>query len=281
MIKDYYAVLGIDRDATDEQIKTVYRTAIKECHPDIVGDNPQLAERFQELTEAYKVLADPYRRKLHDQNLPLKSYPLRNPTVQRIWKEVTDVIVMRSDRVGPFERALQEAVPLVLEGNLVVVGYSDKKYREGAHLKVAANERALLEALELVTGGPLEFRYIQGDTLQDWEQIKSNEARAAKARSTAQAAEAQLGAGWDDLVTRMHRTYNELGRRQYPQVRAVFVSQTIGWILEAEAAARVAGSSEEILERAVAKAIDRLASLVETPSTLIAMEYVRRKSAER
>jgi hypothetical protein len=276
MVKDFYAVIGVDRDASDEQIKAIYRTAIKECHPDIVGDNPELVARFQDLTEAYKVLIDPYRRKLHDQELPLKSYPMRNPTPERVWKEITEVIVMRSDRVGPFERALQVAVPIALEEGLMVVGYPDDIYREGAQLKVPANNRALLDALALVLGREVEFRYIQGTDLEDWERIKANEERT-KARSTTQAQEVQMGSEWDDLVTRMHRAFNELARRQFPQVRAIFVAQVLQWIIETETKARSGGSSEEIIERAVARAIDRLASLVEIPPTLVAMEYLRKR----
>lgn len=276
MTKDYYAVLGLDRDATDEQIKAVYRAAIKECHPDIVGDDPELVARFQELTDAYKVLSDPYQRKMHDQNLPLKSYPLRNPTPERVWKEVTDVIVMRADRIGPFERALQVAIPIAIDNCLMVVGYTDDTYRQGAHLKVPAGERALLDALQLVTGRPMEFRYIQGTTAAEWERIKANEERAAK-RTTAQPVEVQLGTGWDDLVKQMHRTYNEMPHRQLPQMRALFVTESIKWILKTEAAARAEGSSEDGIERAVGKAIDRLASLIEVPSTLVAMEFLRKR----
>lgn len=63
MSADYYAVLGIERDATPEQIKKAYRRLARELHPDV---NPAEEDRFKEVTKAYEVLSDPQKRELHD-----------------------------------------------------------------------------------------------------------------------------------------------------------------------------------------------------------------------
>ncbi len=60
---DYYAVLGVPRDATPEQIKKAYRRLARELHPDV---NPDEEERFKQVTNAYEVLSDPQKRELHD-----------------------------------------------------------------------------------------------------------------------------------------------------------------------------------------------------------------------
>lgn len=60
---DYYAVLGVERDATQEQIKKAYRRLARQLHPDV---NPDEEERFKEVTKAYEVLSDPQKRELHD-----------------------------------------------------------------------------------------------------------------------------------------------------------------------------------------------------------------------
>src|SRR5215470_16191587 len=63
--KDYYAILGVSCGATVTEIKRAYRKLAKQYHPD-VNNNPDAAERFRELTEAYDTLTDPDRRRRYD-----------------------------------------------------------------------------------------------------------------------------------------------------------------------------------------------------------------------
>lgn len=63
--KDYYAILGISRDASTAEIKRAYRKLAKQYHPE-VNPEPDAAERFRELTEAYDTLTDPDRRSRYD-----------------------------------------------------------------------------------------------------------------------------------------------------------------------------------------------------------------------
>lgn len=65
--RDYYEVLGIQKSASDAEIKKAYRKMAKKYHPDMNKDNPQAEELFKEVTEAYNVLSDKEKRKLYDQ----------------------------------------------------------------------------------------------------------------------------------------------------------------------------------------------------------------------
>jgi curved DNA-binding protein len=67
MAKDYYAVLGIKKDAAAEDIKKVYRKLALKFHPDKNPGDKKAEEKFKEITEAYAVLSDPEKRRQYDQ----------------------------------------------------------------------------------------------------------------------------------------------------------------------------------------------------------------------
>ncbi|MFN4231396.1 DnaJ C-terminal domain-containing protein [Thermus sp.] len=64
-MKDYYAILGVPRNATQEEIKRAYKRLARQYHPD-VNKSPEAEERFKEINEAYAVLSDPEKRRVYD-----------------------------------------------------------------------------------------------------------------------------------------------------------------------------------------------------------------------
>src|SRR4026208_1150993 len=64
--KDYYEVLGVKRDASQDQIKQAYRKLARKFHPDLNPGDKAAEERFKELQEAYDTLSDKENRELFD-----------------------------------------------------------------------------------------------------------------------------------------------------------------------------------------------------------------------
>lgn len=64
--KDYYKIMGVGRDANQDEIKRVYRKLARKFHPD-VSKEANAEEKFKEVQEAYEVLKDPEKRAAYDQ----------------------------------------------------------------------------------------------------------------------------------------------------------------------------------------------------------------------
>src|SRR6202044_2228393 len=66
MPRDPYEVLGVARDASEQQIKKAFRALAMELHPDVNAHDPDAEEKFKEAAEANEILSDPERRATYD-----------------------------------------------------------------------------------------------------------------------------------------------------------------------------------------------------------------------
>jgi curved DNA-binding protein len=72
---DYYKVLGLEKGASEAEIKKAFRSLARQFHPDANPDNPESEEKFKQISEAYEVLSDPQKKAKYDQiNSQYRSY---------------------------------------------------------------------------------------------------------------------------------------------------------------------------------------------------------------
>ena len=74
--KDYYTILGVSRLASDDEIKRAYKQKALKHHPDKNRDDVEAEKKFMDISEAYEILSDPYKRSLYDRfgSEELKNY---------------------------------------------------------------------------------------------------------------------------------------------------------------------------------------------------------------
>ena len=71
--KDLYKLLGLSRDASQEEIRKAHRKLVRKYHPDANSEDPQAEERFKEIQQAYEVLSNPQKRRGYDKRLHTSS----------------------------------------------------------------------------------------------------------------------------------------------------------------------------------------------------------------
>ncbi len=83
---DYYAILGLVRTATPEEIEAAFRSLARKCHPDVCPEDSRAAERFKQVNEAHEVLADADKRRRYDAQ---RAGPRRGrPAPRPAWTDV-------------------------------------------------------------------------------------------------------------------------------------------------------------------------------------------------
>ena len=112
---DYYQVLGVDKTASQDDIKKAYRKLARKFHPDLNPNDPTAKEKFQAINEANEVLSDPEKRKKYDE-YGRRSVPASRLVAPGLAASVREASVRTvTVRIGirPTGRSLPEAMPVV------------------------------------------------------------------------------------------------------------------------------------------------------------------------
>ena len=121
---DYYKILGVNKDASQDDIKKAYKKLARQYHPDLNPNDPDAHRKFQEINEANEVLSDPEKRKKYDQYGEMKDW--RNEMqVLPIGKgkklcDGDDIAVLS---IGPIGNEVIKAIEMVKEEGVSIAHY--------------------------------------------------------------------------------------------------------------------------------------------------------------
>lgn len=290
--QNYYELLGLTRTATAEEINQAFREKAIKYHPDKNRADPDASKKFKYITQAYQILNDPQRRKKYDATLPQS--PDERPHVSnpiQLWQQAYTIFFEQCERFTPAMDAMRLSRPLILDDEkLLVVGIEPTNASLIGYLETTMTHNHVRRILSELYGKPLDFRMISGMALDEWQSIKKAEeamrARKAQASNTVSVAKDATGTptptnginpetAWGDVIESITRQWGSVENRTFGQVRARYILDYLPALYRAEDTSRTAGIPEEVLQRHLSRALDRLSTITGIDSGVIGLEYLR------
>lgn len=183
------------------------------------------------------------------------------------------------DRINSrsFWEALEACRPVTIENDLLIVGLEPENYNRASHLLQVSNMHIINETVHELFNRPLTVRIIEGTTMLDWEATKERDARieAMKHNTTTRQIkqDAEL-TGWDGLYEHIARLYMQTPLRALPQGKARYANDALYTLAEAMDTL-YPESPEDVVERSLARILERIANTADIPATVLAFELER------
>lgn len=300
-----YMILGVSQDAATDEILSAFRDKVRQLGASTSVTDPAYGQQLTVLRKAVHTLTDPERRKQFDAIAKATLAPPPGSTgaiaadLEGIWRKVGKMFYERTERFTPAFDTMEATLPLTLEGdNLLIVGIDPAQSTLLSHINATETHNLLRRLLSEVCGRPMDFRTISSANVRDWVILRDAE-RRTQARNAALQRPATVppaanpapasapappsvpepkpaGDDWDAVMEQMMREWANRENRNYPQVRARLVLDLLVMIVKAEATAN-STMPEDLRERALARALDRVGSLTGIDSAVIGIEYLRAK----
>jgi len=293
-----YAILGVSLDAATDEILSAFRDKVRQLGATTSVTDPAYGQQLSVLRRAVHTLTDPERRKQYDASVqaaapapPAGSNGAVLADLEGIWRKVGTLFYERTPRFTPAFDAMEATVPLTVEGDdLIIIGIDPAQSSLLAHINATDTHNILKRILSEVCGRPMDFRTISSLKVRDWVILRDAEKRtslrtaaalqkpAAPAPAVpvpAPAPEARAGDEWESLMETLMREWANRENRNYPQVRARLVLDLLALIARAEVNLRRSSMPEDLQERALARALDRVGSLTGIDAAITGIEYLR------
>jgi len=204
---------------------------------------------------------------------------------EQVWDETKKVLL---DTL-PFNLAIFDAFnackAITLDESTLVLGMTTAQMHMSGHLNTPDNRNRITQILAQKIGDGATYVLIDGQTEADRKVAKERLTRAAAADQ--QKAQERVGRralvnSLDDLSQELYRLHSELKNRQFPQVKAKFLTDCLPILAQAEVQMRQKSDlSEDQFIRQFARMLDKLAGMTDVSATLIALEISRYQRARK
>ena len=200
----------------------------------------------------------------------------------QIWGSAVDQIKHKINNIS-FWEALEHAIPVALEGDLLVIGLPPEAGADAGHFGRPEHRNAIETALSGIIGRKISFRLIDGYTLADWESTKKRDERVAALRDTTyekRDVEAAQTQNWDVLYEYAARAYSTVQYRQLPQGKARYLTDML-YVMSDAVSQLALDVNDELGQRQLARTIDRVANNADIAPTLVALELERLRAWQK
>ncbi len=195
--------------------------------------------------------------------------------VAQIWSEALPIVRQGVTGVGVWT-ALNQAKPIIFEDGVFVIGLPGESGDLSGHLRLPSTKRLMDINISKLMNQQVVVRIIEGITLQDWEMMKRRDTERKKlqaAEMTKMRAEMTARTSWDTIYEQLSRRYAAVSNKSLPQNRARFYEEALELVANARKDQEV---YDEAGERNFGRCIERLAQYSEVPSSLVAVEILKR-----
>ncbi|HAZ63371.1 MAG TPA: hypothetical protein DCZ72_07155 [Armatimonadetes bacterium] len=215
-----------------------------------------------------------------------------------LWNSIVSGVKSKGDINPPLWRALDNAVPIILDGTTVVIGYDVPFQPDGRFLELPGNQAVMQTVLSTIATKPLQLLIIDGLTLEDYQHFKDRQAAAAeiaaRPRETPRRApvedvgpfsgeahrtDASGQRFLSELQRDLHMRYVESEHRGITLRKAMFLRSILPTLLQAEAEYRTMELRDELEARHWSRLLERVAEMADADPVTFCLIYLDHKEA--
>lgn len=202
---------------------------------------------------------------------------------RRVWLDAVEKV--KDQTLAPtLWRALELGTGIDHENGVFVIGFPPSDSPMAGYLRSSEHKIVIEKVLTQMLGTPTQIKIIEGTTQADFETAKKREATAERTRSVVserRQGERALETAWETIAEQCSRKYANTPMRQMPQVRGQFMFEAVKIISDAMDTIHPTGEINDTGHRSIARVIEKVATLADVPSAVIAAELIRFRWAKK